>query len=618
MSIHILEAKAFFDASVPIGDSQRLVLLPSPRPVAPGDEIYLRDEPGNMIWTADVLLVHETAGLSAWNGGKHDDRQMYVVLGWLARIHPGTLSPTKAKLQASWVTLNSRTLQTALPWRSDRILIYHHTMRLVEVALTPKEVEKAQSVGCIAWHRSGHWIVPMGEARKRLLVEVLGQPLVCALCGGPIPTLEDATQDHRLPSSQGGPDVLANVQLAHKSCNEVKGNALPEQYPPLFVPPTPVAEVPSFRRGRGRQRGRGGRGAHMSPPGIIPRPHVPSELPTILPPALAAQLAATTRNGGAAVPNTAPPAVTPGVPAAVAPAPALAVAAAAVAAPTSTTKSENSAKGESPARATTRSQRESAAANSGGVAEPVRKRRGRPASAKTAAAAAGGAPADGTAAPASSERVAGAAAPARKRGRPRKADRVAATQPTTPAPAASGAGKPPAPATVEEAPAAVSPEWLEEVQSASWSRVVAMSAGADWAANTATLRTMGPLRRNQAAKALAEAVLLAEHAGPEGRFALLQWADRTVLIEERGEEKHCFQVRMLRALTPEVYVWHLSQFGRRTPLGVAMALLSLWRSGTADAEGRVLARKGDASLVLGVRDDRFVECRWQESGTAVA
>src|SRR5690606_4348380 len=57
--------------------------------------------------------------------------------------------------------------------------------------------------------------------------------------------------------SQGGPDALANVQLAHRSCNELKGNALPEQYPPSF--PQPGAEAAGWY-GRVPRRARNGRG----------------------------------------------------------------------------------------------------------------------------------------------------------------------------------------------------------------------------------------------------------------------------------------------------------------------------------------------------------------------
>ena len=51
---------------------------------------------------------------------------------------------------------------------------------------------------------------------------------ICALCGNYVP-LEEASRDHIIPRSQGGGNDRINIQLTHKSCNNLKGDDL---YPP--------------------------------------------------------------------------------------------------------------------------------------------------------------------------------------------------------------------------------------------------------------------------------------------------------------------------------------------------------------------------------------------------
>lgn len=48
---------------------------------------------------------------------------------------------------------------------------------------------------------------------------------ICALCGGYV-ELEDASRDHIVPRSAGGGNDRGNIQLAHKSCNNLKGDIL--------------------------------------------------------------------------------------------------------------------------------------------------------------------------------------------------------------------------------------------------------------------------------------------------------------------------------------------------------------------------------------------------------
>ncbi len=45
----------------------------------------------------------------------------------------------------------------------------------------------------------------------------------CALCGKRV-KLKDATRDHRIPKSKGGPGTDDNIQLAHWRCNQKKSD----------------------------------------------------------------------------------------------------------------------------------------------------------------------------------------------------------------------------------------------------------------------------------------------------------------------------------------------------------------------------------------------------------
>jgi hypothetical protein len=49
----------------------------------------------------------------------------------------------------------------------------------------------------------------------------------CALCGEHV-ELKDASRDHIIPRSKGGGNGRNNIQLTHKSCNNLKGD---DSYP---------------------------------------------------------------------------------------------------------------------------------------------------------------------------------------------------------------------------------------------------------------------------------------------------------------------------------------------------------------------------------------------------
>lgn len=52
----------------------------------------------------------------------------------------------------------------------------------------------------------------------------------CALCGMPITRGSDLSQDHILPVSMGGKTELDNLQIAHKRCNNDRGNLSMEEW----------------------------------------------------------------------------------------------------------------------------------------------------------------------------------------------------------------------------------------------------------------------------------------------------------------------------------------------------------------------------------------------------
>jgi len=65
------------------------------------------------------------------------------------------------------------------------------------------------------------------EHRAKLRTLIAKHGGRCALCGDPVELVEgpdEATIDHVVPVSKGGVDLLSNLQLAHRKCNQAKGN----------------------------------------------------------------------------------------------------------------------------------------------------------------------------------------------------------------------------------------------------------------------------------------------------------------------------------------------------------------------------------------------------------
>lgn len=520
MSVHVLLDTTFFRTSVPIAGQQRLLSIPTNRGLNEGDTVFLRDESGALTWVTDVLMTGEVAGVDAWSGSG-DPTGRYAITGFLARIHTGILPTGKSRLQSPWVTLNSRTLENALPWWDTHVLLYHSTLHLVEGLLTIDEVQQGLKLNCLMQHTSGHIFVPHGEARKRLLVHVKGVDLQCSLCGGAIASLEEATQDHVIPISQGGPDALANIELTHRECNELKGNALPEQYPPMFSTPEQEGawRPPQFRNGRHvHQQRRGRRGA--------PQYRRPAPDPTL-----------PIRGTGAAnepVETSEPARVQPSM------------------AATSSTPTRPEAKTQPAVTATPEKQE-------------TRDPKTQPAPTPTG-------------------------------------QTEAATQQSAKANNAKNNG------IVE-----VDPEWLDHVQSCTWSQLIEFTSERDWASRTASLRTLEQLPRSDIRQAQADGKFLAEAEGVKGTFRLLEWRDTIVLVEQRGNRHNYFVVKPLQAITWETYVWYLTRYGRTTPLAVAMSLLPLWRQGKPDAEGRIHVTKTGMRLEMHLHGNQLSVTELEES-----
>lgn len=52
----------------------------------------------------------------------------------------------------------------------------------------------------------------------------------CAICGKRIRSFDDLTVDHIIPTSKGGKSEIDNCQLAHRACNSMKKDLMPDVY----------------------------------------------------------------------------------------------------------------------------------------------------------------------------------------------------------------------------------------------------------------------------------------------------------------------------------------------------------------------------------------------------
>lgn len=53
---------------------------------------------------------------------------------------------------------------------------------------------------------------------------------ICFLCGKPITSVDELSQEHLVPLSRSGRTVPSNIVVAHKACNAKKGNMTYEEW----------------------------------------------------------------------------------------------------------------------------------------------------------------------------------------------------------------------------------------------------------------------------------------------------------------------------------------------------------------------------------------------------
>ena len=69
--------------------------------------------------------------------------------------------------------------------------------------------------------------------RKWRTLLLTDQQNKCCICGRDM-TIEDATFEHAVPVTRGGRDALCNLLVAHRECNQKKGNKI---FPYMVVTP---------------------------------------------------------------------------------------------------------------------------------------------------------------------------------------------------------------------------------------------------------------------------------------------------------------------------------------------------------------------------------------------
>ena len=80
---------------------------------------------------------------------------------------------------------------------------------------------------------------PEADPARRAIFEnnkkiILATQSICGICGQPVdkslkyPHPMSPTVDHIIPCNRGGSDDLENLQLAHRKCNRMKSDKLPD------------------------------------------------------------------------------------------------------------------------------------------------------------------------------------------------------------------------------------------------------------------------------------------------------------------------------------------------------------------------------------------------------
>lgn len=88
---------------------------------------------------------------------------------------------------------------------------------------------------------------PERDPARRVLFDnnkkiILATQSICGICGQPVdktlkyPDPMSPTVDHIIPCSRGGSDGLENLQLAHRKCNRMKSDHMPDDKPKAVDP----------------------------------------------------------------------------------------------------------------------------------------------------------------------------------------------------------------------------------------------------------------------------------------------------------------------------------------------------------------------------------------------
>lgn len=83
--------------------------------------------------------------------------------------------------------------------------------------------------------RAGPGDTPPNRGRIRAIVHRIYKywrenGRICYLCGKPIGAVSEASLDHAVPLSRGGASSVANLGIAHRRCNVIKGIMTLEEY----------------------------------------------------------------------------------------------------------------------------------------------------------------------------------------------------------------------------------------------------------------------------------------------------------------------------------------------------------------------------------------------------
>ena len=68
------------------------------------------------------------------------------------------------------------------------------------------------------------------ELRKTFALMRDHNVLYCAICGNLIGKKDKITLDHHIPKSKGGESNIGNLLPAHKICNEIKADLMPDEF----------------------------------------------------------------------------------------------------------------------------------------------------------------------------------------------------------------------------------------------------------------------------------------------------------------------------------------------------------------------------------------------------